>query len=129
MPPTRPQRWSPALCHDATGNTYLDYTNPVAHPAEPVAMPSYVVEGVRDSCRKRAEELVGGFDWQGVEHGLEIVDANPIEHIRQAQADYDLTVLGQHGEGWLSATVLGSTAYAVLKAADRIFRGGEDEEE
>lgn len=85
--------------------------------AEPVAMPTYVIEGVRDSSRQRAEELVGRVDWKGVSHDLEIVDASPIEAIREAQEQADLVVLGQHGEGWLSATVLGSTAYAVLKSA------------
>ena len=81
----------------------------------PAVMPNYVVENIQEEDRREFETLLSTFDWQGVEHESEFVDAEPVEFIREATADVDLLVMGQHGHGWLATTVLGSTAYAVLK--------------
>ncbi len=84
---------------------------------EPAVMPTYVIDDVRKESRQSFEQLLSGFDWQGVEHEPSFVEADPVAHIHDAAAGFDLIVMGQHGEGWISATVLGSTAYAVLKHA------------
>ena len=84
---------------------------------EPAVMPTYALDDIREESRKSLDELVGGFDWEGVEHEVNFVEADPVAHIHDAAAGFDLVVMGQHGEGWISATVLGSTAYAVLKHA------------
>jgi nucleotide-binding universal stress UspA family protein len=83
--------------------------------APPAVMPNYVVESIHEEDRQAFETLVSTFDWKGVPHESQFVDADAIEYIREATRNVDLLVMGQHGHGWIASTVLGSTAYAVLK--------------
>ncbi|MCA9001286.1 MAG: universal stress protein [Planctomycetes bacterium] len=83
--------------------------------APPAVMPNYVVESIHEEDRQAFETLVSTFDWQGVEHESRFEDAEAVECIREHTGEVDLLVMGQHGHGWISSTVLGSTAYAVLK--------------
>ena len=84
---------------------------------EPAAMPVYVLDDLRDKSRATLEKLVAEFDWRGVPAQATFVESEPVDYLHDAGARADLLVLGQHGEGWISATVLGSTAYAILKHA------------
>lgn len=84
---------------------------------EPAVMPTYVIDDIEKESKKSFNEIFEGFDWQGVAHEERFVEADPVSHIHDAAAGFDLVIMGQHGEGWMSATMLGSTAYAVLKHA------------
>ncbi len=85
--------------------------------APPAVMPNYVVNNIQEEDKREFETLLSTFDWQGVEHESQFVDADAVEFVKEASADVDLLVMGQHGHGWIASTVLGSTAYAVLKHA------------
>ncbi len=85
--------------------------------APPAVMPNYVVNNIQEEDKQEFETLLSTFDWQGVSHVSEFVDADAVEFIKEATADVDLVVMGQHGHGWIASTVLGSTAYAVLRHA------------
>ncbi len=85
--------------------------------APPAVMPNYVVDSIHEEDRQEFETLLSTFDWKGVEHESEFVDAEAVDYIKEATGDVDLLVMGQHGHGWIASTVLGSTAYAVLKHA------------
>jgi nucleotide-binding universal stress UspA family protein len=83
--------------------------------APPAVMPNYVVDSIHEEDRQEFEALLSTFDWKGVEHEGKFVDAEAVEYIKEASGNVDLLVMGQHGHGWIASTVLGSTAYAVLK--------------
>lgn len=84
---------------------------------DPGMMPTYVIDKIKAESLEKFEKAVDRFDWRGVAHDMSFVESQPVAGISEAAKGCDLIVMGQHGEGWLSSTVMGSTAYAVLKHA------------
>ena len=93
------------------------FANPYSD-TEPNIMPGYVIDGLEKDDKKLFETLVDGFDWQGVSVEKKFAHADPVDYLRDATEHFDLTIMGQHGKGWISATVMGSNAYSVLKQAE-----------
>lgn len=80
---------------------------------------SHVVEERMIETRRRFTEEMDAADWSGLAHEVEFVEASPVDAIRRASRSSDLIVMGTHGLTGLSAVLLGSTTYAVLKHADK----------
>lgn len=55
--------------------------------------------------------------WNSVEHDSTFVTGVAAERIAELSSEFDLVVMGTHGRTGLSAAVLGSVAYSVLKRA------------
>ena len=75
-------------------------------------------EAVR-AVRREFEEHMASADWNGVAHEHEFVDGSPADTIHQAERAADLVVMGTHGLTGLSAALIGSVTYSVLKHATR----------
>lgn len=80
---------------------------------------SHVVEERLADTRRKFQDDMESVDWNGVPHEQEFVEAAPVDAIRRAARTCDLIVMGTHGLTGLSAVLLGSTTYAVLKHAER----------
>lgn len=59
------------------------------------------------------------FDWQGVPHEIEFLQAFPVETLLERSKEADLVVLGTHGRTGLASVVLGGVAYSVLKRSTK----------
>ncbi len=81
-------------------------------------LPNYVIEGLEEDDKKRFDALVDDFDWQGVPFDKHFAHSDPVDYLGEEVGRYDLTIMGQHGEGWISGTVMGSIAYGILKRAE-----------
>jgi nucleotide-binding universal stress UspA family protein len=81
------------------------------------AGPSYVVEHARRAERVEFEAAMNAFAWSGVEHETRFVDGDPADSVLALQDEHDLVVMGTHGRSAISAALLGSVAYGVLRSA------------
>jgi nucleotide-binding universal stress UspA family protein len=81
--------------------------------------PLWDVEALRRAARADFDRAMAAFDWQGVPHEARFVEGDPGAAILARQDAADLIVLGTHGRTGLLAFLLGSVAYAVLRAARR----------
>jgi nucleotide-binding universal stress UspA family protein len=76
-----------------------------------------IVGQVRESARRRLDQLLEQIPWGDVEPEVAFVPAEPAVEILRRQDDNQLIVMGTHGRTRFSAAVLGSTTYAVLREA------------
>ncbi len=81
--------------------------------------PLWDVELLRRAAQKNLDAAIAAFDWRGVEHAVEFVEAEPAHALLERHTRADLVVLGTHGRSRLAAFLLGSVAYAVLRDASR----------
>ena len=82
--------------------------------------PTYVVDELRDSERRRFEALLDGVEaLQDVRVTRHFDDGQPAQRILEVLDDYDLCVMGTHGRRGIARALLGSQAYRVLKHAKR----------
>jgi nucleotide-binding universal stress UspA family protein len=79
----------------------------------------YPYEKAIEADRESFDMAMKEFDWQGVRHRTEIVQASPVEALLERSKTADLVVLGTHGRTGLASVVLGGVAYAVLKRSTR----------
>ena len=78
-----------------------------------------ILEERSRAVRREFEEHMTSADWNGVAHEHEFVDGSPADTIHQAERAADLVVMGTHGLTGLSAALIGSVTYSVLKHATR----------
>jgi nucleotide-binding universal stress UspA family protein len=69
--------------------------------------------------RERFAKEMEAFDWKGVRHTTEFVEAPPVEGLLEEIGDADLVVLGTHGRTGLASVVLGGVAYSILKRSTK----------
>lgn len=86
------------------------------HSGYAVTMP---IDDVRRADEERFERAVRTFEWRGVPYTREVAEGVPADEITSRSLASDLVVLGAHGRTGLASTVLGGTAYSVLKRAER----------
>lgn len=96
------------------------------------AMIDFPYAEVARAERERFVKAMETFDWQGVRHTLEFVEAPVVDGLLEQVGETDLVVLGTHGRTGLASVVLGGVAYSVLKRStkptlavprtDRVFR-------
>lgn len=84
--------------------------------AEALALPEPVIQRLRARTHARAEEALTGFEWQGVDIALELVDEDPRRAILERQAADRLTLVGTRGQTGLG-TLPGNVAWSVLREA------------
>jgi nucleotide-binding universal stress UspA family protein len=77
--------------------------------------PSYVVDHLRATSQQELDAFAG--ESRAVPATAVLVDGDPVEEILARQEQADLIVLATHGHTGVSAAVLGSVAYAVLRRA------------
>lgn len=77
------------------------------------------LEDVRRASRDEFAAAMQRVDWCGVPHEIVFEDGPAAPRILDQSRDVDLVVMGTHGRTGLSAAVLGSTAYDVLRASQR----------
>jgi nucleotide-binding universal stress UspA family protein len=84
-----------------------------------VPLPSSVagLDDLRRSSRSAFDETLAKFDWRGVAHSARFDDGDAADRVLHAQSESDLIVMGTHGHTGLSAAVLGSVTYSVMRAA------------
>lgn len=90
----------------------------VGNPYGPVYESAPSVEAVRTAARGHFDDAMENVDWHGVPHEAVFVEEDPGHAILARQQEHDLIVMGTHGRTGLSATLIGSVAYHVLRAAD-----------
>jgi nucleotide-binding universal stress UspA family protein len=102
--------------------------DPALLAVDEAALPAnWDVAALRRSAQADFERLLAGIDWKGVPHESTRVEGQPADEILARARQADLLVLGTHGRGRLLSFVLGSVAYAVLRAAEPpvlALRGG-----
>jgi len=69
--------------------------------------------------RERFAKTMNAFEWRGVPHDAEFVEAPPVEDLLEAIDEADLVVLGTHGRTGLASVVLGGVAYSILKRSTK----------
>jgi nucleotide-binding universal stress UspA family protein len=74
---------------------------------------------LRQIATEEFEKFLDSHDWQGVRHASQFADGSPSELILRRSNLVDLVVMGTHGRTGLSAVLLGSVAYRVLKRTTR----------
>jgi nucleotide-binding universal stress UspA family protein len=75
------------------------------------------LDDLRRSSRIEFETALSEFDWKGIEHTARFEEGDPAERVLELEHDFDLIVMGTHGHTGLSAAVLGSVTYSVMRAA------------
>ncbi len=75
------------------------------------------LDDLRDKSREELDRVLGAFDWRGVEHHAHFTEGDPAQRVLEIEKEFDLIVMGTHGHTGLSAAVLGSVTYSVLRAA------------
>ncbi len=85
--------------------------------------PLWDVEALRKSAREDLDRALANFDWRDTKREVKLVEGDPVQEILARQGDADLIVLGTHGRTGLSAFLLGSVAYSVLREARRPVLG------
>jgi nucleotide-binding universal stress UspA family protein len=85
-------------------------------------MPPVYTPELTDSLRRSTEEelarSVAAFPWSGVQHDSRFEDGDASESVLALQREFDLIVMGRHGHTRLAVALLGSTTYAVMRAAE-----------
>jgi nucleotide-binding universal stress UspA family protein len=85
-------------------------------------LPAVYTPELADSLRRSSEEelarTVGGVRWDGVKHESRFEDGDASERVLALEREFDLIVIGRHGHTQLSFALLGSTTYAVMRAAE-----------
>jgi nucleotide-binding universal stress UspA family protein len=74
---------------------------------------------LRDISTDEFEKVLSSHDWRGVRHAAQFAEGSPSELILRRSNLVDLIVMGTHGRTGLSAVLLGSVAYRVLKQTTR----------
>jgi nucleotide-binding universal stress UspA family protein len=72
---------------------------------------------MRRASRTGFEAALSGFDWKGVGHTARFEEGDPVERVHELEKDFDLIVMGAHGHTRLSAAILGSVTYSVMRGA------------
>jgi nucleotide-binding universal stress UspA family protein len=76
-------------------------------------------EEVLRAERERFAQAMEGFDWQGVRHTTDFVEAPAVDGLVDQIGEVDLVVLGTHGRTGLASVVLGGVAYSILKRSPK----------
>lgn len=74
------------------------------------------LDDLRRASRIAFETALSEFDWKGVAHTARFDEGEPAERVLELEKDFDLIVMGTHGHTGLSAAVLGSVTYSVMRA-------------
>ena len=75
------------------------------------------LDDLRRKSRLEFDRVLGPFDWRGVEHTTAFEEGDPAQRVLELEKEFDLIVMGTHGHTGLSAAVLGSVTYSVMRAA------------
>ena len=81
-------------------------------------MPTYVVDDQRRLARERLEAVVASKASKDVAVEADFLEGEPVSTLLARRRDTDLIVMATHGRGAVSATVLGSVTYAVLRESE-----------
>jgi nucleotide-binding universal stress UspA family protein len=74
---------------------------------------------MREISKSEFEKFLSSNDWRGVQHASQFAEGSPSEVILRRSNLVDVVVMGTHGRTGLSAVLLGSVAYRVLKRTTR----------
>jgi nucleotide-binding universal stress UspA family protein len=77
-----------------------------------------LVDSLRRSAQEELARTVEGVPWDGVPHEGRFEDGDASERVLALQREFDLIVIGRHGHTKLAVALLGSTTYAVMRAAE-----------
>jgi universal stress protein E len=75
------------------------------------------VDDVRHSSELQLERVIGELDWKDVEHASRFEEGDPAQRVLELEREFDLIAMSTHGHTGLSAAILGSVTYSVLRAA------------
>jgi nucleotide-binding universal stress UspA family protein len=82
-----------------------------------IPSPTYTIDSLREAEQRDFAKTMEEFDWHGVAHEVVFAQDDPARRILASQDNFDLIVLGSHGQSALLASVLGSVAWRVLRMA------------
>ena len=86
-------------------------------PEAPLAPMDLAVDELRAAAKERFDREMSRFDWRNVPWDARLFDDAPEQTILEIQDDFDLIVMSTHGHTGLSAALLGSVAYNVMRRA------------
>lgn len=80
--------------------------------------PTFAVDEVRRELEREYHAFAAKLGWNGVPHDVVFEEREPCAAILARASEHDLVVLGTHGRGSALPSVLGGTAWTVLRSVE-----------
>lgn len=80
--------------------------------------PAFAIDDVRRELEREFHALSERLEWNGVQHDLVFEEREPCAAILARASEHDLVVLGTHGRGSALPSVLGGTAWTVMRSVE-----------
>lgn len=80
--------------------------------------PAFALDDVRRGLEREFHAFAEKLEWNGVQHDQVFEEREPCAAILARASEHDLVVLGTHGRGSALPSVLGGTAWSVLRSVE-----------